>query len=97
MRLLIDLASLAVVFVASVRVVTIPAERWSHGRMSKAAWVTAALWWLPVVHGVLLPIGTALALGQARRVHHRPTRLEPPPVPYAQGDPAADSDQERWA
>lgn len=92
--LLLDSISLVVVFVAIVRVVTIPAERWAHGRMSKTAWVTAAVWFIVSAHSVALPLGAIAAIWQTRMLN-RTNRPEETGVPFAAGTAEAADVEER--
>ena len=84
--LILNVIALAIIFVALVRVTTTPAHLWAHGRLSKTAWVVAVLWLTPGDHGVFLPIAAGVAIWHTRKLN-RETPSEPPPLPFAEGNP----------
>lgn len=92
MKLLFDIAALALIVVALSRIVATPAARWAHGRISIVAWIVAVLWCTVVVHGVILPLAAVAAIWHTGRIN-RPVDLAPrvPDLPYAEGQPDEDS------
>jgi hypothetical protein len=92
---LVDIAALFVVFVAIVRIVMTPTALWAHGKASKAAWVIATVWFVPVVHGAGLPFAAAVAIWYTRRLTRQQKLGEPPPLPVAEGTPEPEVTEER--
>lgn len=83
----LDVVGAAVIFVAVVRVVTTPAERWPHGRLSKTAWVVAAVYFAPVISGVMWPLAAALAIWRTRQITRTARAATPADLPFATGSP----------
>lgn len=90
---LIDIAALFVVFVAIVRIVMTPTALWAHGKASKAAWVIATVWFVPVVHGTGLPVAAAVAIWYTRRLSRHQPKAESS-LPVAEGTPEAEVTEE---
>jgi len=98
MKLLFDIAALALILVALSRIVSTPAVRWAHGRISIVAWVVAVLWCTVVIHGVILPFAAVVAVWHTGRIN-RPVDLAPkvPDLPYAEGETDEDPTEEHRA
>lgn len=89
MKLLFDIAAVAVIIVAISRIVVTPPDRWAHGRVSIVAWVVGVLWINIVSHGLVVPVAALLAIWHTHRIN-KPLDLAPrvPDLPYAEGEPA---------
>lgn len=85
-----DVVASAVMFVAVVRVACTPAERWPHGRLSKVSWVVGVIWFAPVLHSAVWPVGAAAAIWHTRRLQ-RSVPAGPDPLPFARGEADVDS------
>ena len=86
MKLLFDIAAVAVIIIAICRIVATPLGEWSHGRRSVVTWIIVSLWLNPVAHGVIIPVAAAIAIWQTHRVNHK-VDLAPkvPDLPFAEG------------
>lgn len=102
--LLLDAIAGIVVFVALVRIVSTPAGLWAHGRLSKAAWIIATIWFIPTGHGVAFPVVAAAAIWHTGRLtKNGSVAPQPEPLPFADGTeetrpapvPSADEDAGR--
>lgn len=89
-----DVLASAAMFVAVVRVVCTPTDRWPHGRLSKISWVVAVIWFAPVLHSAVWPVGAAAAIWHTRRLQ-RSVPTSPDPVPFARGEADADAGEDR--
>lgn len=87
MKLLFDIAAVAVIVIALSRIVATPAERWAHGRISIVAWIVAVLWINIVSHDVIVPVAGLLAIWYTHRIN-KPLDIAPkvPDLPYAEGE-----------
>lgn len=86
MKLLFDIV--AVVVITLSRIVSTPAPRWAHGRVSVVAWIVAVLWINIVSHGWIIPVAALLAIWHTHRIN-KPLDLAPkvPDLPYVEGEP----------
>ncbi len=75
-----------VVFVAVVRIVSTPAGLWAHGRLSKAAWIIATIWFIPTAGGLAFPVAAAIAIWHTGRLTKQGSPApRPDPLPFADG------------
>lgn len=74
-----------VVFVAVVRIVSTPAGLWAHGRLSKAAWIIATIWFIPTAGGMAFPVAAAIAICHTGRLTKQGSPPRPDPLPFADG------------
>ena len=91
---LIYVISLAVVFVAIVRIVTTDAELWTHGRLSKTAWIVACLWLIIGNRSGALPVGAIAAIWHTWKLN-RSRPGDSLDVPFAEGTPETPNTEER--
>jgi len=82
----LDVVATLITFVALVRIVITPRDRWAHGRLSKTAWILATLWLIPYVGSLVLPLGGLAAIWKTRRLS-RKGAPDPLDVPLAEGSP----------
>lgn len=90
MPVVVDIAALAAVLVAVVRIVTTDTGRWAHGRYSQAAWTLLVVWLIWNTRLGVLPIGAIAAIWKTHRLHHPAQRRQAAgnlDVPYADGIP----------
>lgn len=82
----IDATAAVVVFVALIRIVATPAERWPSRRLSKIAWALAAIYFTPAAHAVIFPVGAAVAIWHTHKLN-KPAGPVSSDLPYATGRP----------
>ncbi len=84
--LLLDAIAGSVVFVALVRIVSTPAGLLAHGRLSKAAWIIAIVWFIPTAGWVVFPLAAAAAIWHTGRLAKQGSVApRPEPLPFADG------------
>ena len=87
---IVDLVATAVIFVALIRIVATPRERWAHGRLSKTAWIIASIWFTPYLGAIVVPIGALVAIWKTDSLS-RATKPENFDVPFAEGKPSPEA------
>lgn len=84
--LLLNAIAGIVIFVALVRIVSTPAGLWAHGRLSKAAWIIATIWFIPTAGGLAFPVAAAAAIWHTGRLARQGLPApRPEPLPFAEG------------
>lgn len=88
-----NLVSAALTFVALVRIVGTPRERWAHGHLSKTAWIIASIWFSPYLGAIVVPIGALAAIWKTDSLSRagKPENLS---VPFAEGTPQSEAGAE---
>ncbi len=89
-----DLIATAVIFVALIRILGTPSHLWSHGRLSKAAWVIASVWFTPYLGWLVLPVGAAAAIWKTHTIHAA-EQPEPIDIPFAEGTVQTEPEEAR--
>jgi hypothetical protein len=89
--LFIDLIATVIMFVALIRIIATPRQKWAHGLLSKTAWIVATIWFTPYLGWLVLPVGALVAIWKTHDLQHGPgdDSLE---VPFAEGEPATDQE-----
>lgn len=90
-QVLWDLAAGAMIAIAVVRAVKIPAPRWTHRLWSKTAAIVVAVWGSLAAGGLLLPVGAVAVIWHTRSVARSPTDTPTvPDLPFAEGTPTSE-------
>jgi hypothetical protein len=92
--LFFDLIATVVIFVALVRILATPNQRWAHGWLSKLAWIIATVWFTPYLGLLVLPVGALAAIWKTHDLRSKPGP-DPLQVPFAEGNPVTEEDDAR--
>ena len=89
--LFFDLLATVIMFVALIRIIATPRQKWAHGLLSKTAWIVATIWFAPYVGWLVLPVGALAAIWKTHALQHS-SGVDSLEVPFAEGEPATDQD-----